>query len=307
MNCESLKKALDQVGVPSTAYSIRDDNLSEVIENGGYSLRFDKELKMWTVNKYENGTRKIVEGFHSEAGACDKLYYELTETNKNFSRLLENLPFEKTRGLKDPCVVRDLKDWLFSNAGATEPRLITSLLQLKALLLIKRVPFRAYSILGCNPWLDPNGGRSLKYDFETNSWFLWIYERGKKGLIYDTDSKTEACTVFYHLLADSLRKAFRTILVETSTITCETIKDLLVEKGIPRDWYSILGDIQPAEDMLLLEHNFREKTWELFSFEKGLKSLVCTLYSESAACEELLCILLHSQEECAKRATLNRR
>lgn len=307
MNCESLKEALDKVGVPSTAYSILDDNLSEVAKNGGYLLEFEKEQKEWNVYRYENGTKYWIASFYSEVAACDRMYYELTETNPNFSRLLESLLLKKTRGLKDPDVVESLRYELSFNAGATEPRLVSSLLQLQALLLIKRVPFRAYSILGCNPWLDPNGGRSLKYDFETNSWFLWIYERGKKGLIYDTDSKTEAYTVFYHLLADSLRKASRTILVETSTITCETIKDLLVEKGIPRDWYSILGDIQPAEDMLLLEHNFREKTWELFNFEKGLKSLVCTLYSESAACEELLCILLHSQEECAKRATLNRR
>ena len=297
MNREELRTILDQKGVSS---ALTSNVLTVVEKKATYALEFVAERKRWLVCGYIGGDREVIGGFHSEAGACEKLYYALTNTNKDFIRLLENLPFEKTRGLKDPLVVRDLKGWLFENAGAAEPRLISSLLQLIVLLLAKRIPLRAYSILGCNLLLDPNGGRSLEYDLESDSWSVWIYDRGEKGCIYDADSKTEAFTIFYHLLVDSPHKASRTILAETPTMTCETLKDLLMEKGIPRDWYSILGDAPPADDMLMLEHNSREKTWDLFHFERGLKSLVNTFYSESAACEELLCLLLYCQEESAR-------
>ena len=301
MNCESLKEALDKVGVPSTAYSILDDNLSEVAKNGGYLLEFEKEQKEWNVYRYENGTKDWIASFYSEVAACDRMYYELTETNPNFSRLLESLLLKKTRGLKDPDVVESLRYELSFNAGATEPRLVSSLLQLQALLLIKRVPFRAYSILGSNLFLDPNGGRSLKYDFERNCWNIWIYERGIKGLILESDSKTEACTVFYYLLVDGLHKASRSVIAETPTMTCETLRDFLVEKGIPRKWYSILGDTRLTEYIwLLLEYNSREKTWDLFNCERGLKNRINTHYSESAACDELRCSLLLIQEIYAR-------
>ena len=148
--------------------------------------------------------------FYSEAGASKKLYFALTEMNKDFWRLLEDLPFEDAHDLEDFDDVQDLKESLIEYAGVAAPCLVTDVEQLKTLLLEKGVPRAAYSIRGDNAaGLDQNGGRSLEYDERSDSWYLWGYGRGEIGLICDCFTQTEACSIFYYLLVDGLYKASR--------------------------------------------------------------------------------------------------
>lgn len=76
-------------------------------KDGAYSLEYDPGMKTWDVRKYVQGENKLVGFFYSEAGACEKLYFALTEMNKDFVRALDNLPFEKPCNLLDEIHIRD--------------------------------------------------------------------------------------------------------------------------------------------------------------------------------------------------------
>lgn len=240
--------------------------------------------------------------FYSEAGACEKLYFALTEMNKDFWRLLENLPFEDAHDLEDSDDVQDLKESLIEYAGVAAPCLVTDVEQLKTLLLEKGVPRAAYSIRGDNAaGLDQNGGRSLEYDERSDSWYLWVYGRGEIGLICDCFTQTEACSIFYYLLVDGLHKASRRFdeprpvmnritsffhrSSDSAIRNCEELDVRLLKAGV-RQLCTLPGD-SPVNWDYALEYNQREKTWDLFSHDRGEKNLDHSFYWESTACEEL--------------------
>ena len=245
-----------------------------------------------TLDLFGNGDRDKLE----------KLYFALTEMNKDFWRILENLPFEDCPDLEDPVDVQDLKESLIQFAGIAEPRLVTNVEQLKTLLREKGVPRAAYSILGDNAaGLDQNGGRSLEYDKRSDSWYLWVYGRGDIGLICNCFTQSEACSVFYYLLVDGLYKTSRRFYEPRPVMNritrffhrssnsairnCDELEKRLIKADV-RFWCTLPGD-PPWNEGWALEYNRREKTWDLFCHERGEKYLVNSFYWESTACEEL--------------------
>ena len=302
MNREELRKILDQKGVPRTSYSLTGNVPTVVEKKSTYALEFVAERKRWLVCGYIGGERKVIGGFYSEAGACEKLYYALTNTNKDFVRLLDNLPFEKPRNLRDEINIRDLKDWLLMNAGATAPRLVANVIQLKELLVEKGIPNSAYSIRKDDiAGLDPDGGRLLDYNEMNDYWSLWIIEGGERGCVYSSCSETMACTMLYYLLVDGLHKASRPLGEPQSVMNrttglfhrssdsairnCDELETRLIKADV-RFWCTLPGD-PPWSEGWALEYNRREKTWDLFCHERGEKYLVNSFYWESTACEEL--------------------
>ena len=302
MNCKELRIMLDRRFVPRSSYSLSERKLAAVEKNDGFSLLFDPEMKTWEVIKYRQGEDISIDDFYSEAGACEKLYFALTEMNKDFWRILENLPFEDCPDLEDPVDVQDLKESLIQFAGIAEPRLVTNVEQLKTLLREKGVPRAAYSILGDNAaGLDQNGGRSLEYDKRSDSWYLWVYGRGEIGLICNCFTQSEACSVFYYLLVDGLYKTSRRFYEprpvmnritglfrrssDSAIRNCDELETRLIKERIR--YKCALPDDPPANGGWTLEYNQREKTWDLFYFERGTKELKHSFYWESTACEEL--------------------
>ncbi len=302
MNREELRTILDQRGVPQTSYSLVKDNCKFLKKGSEYLLEYDPGMKTWDVRKYVQGEDKLLGFFYSEAGACEKLYYALTNTNKDFVRLLDNLPFEKPRNLRDEINIRDLKDWLLMNAGATAPRLVANVMQLKELLVEKGIPNSAYSIRKDDiAGLDHDGGRLLDYNEMNDYWSLWIIEGGERGCVYSSCSETMACTMLYYLLVDGLHKASRPLGEPQSVMNrttglfhrssdsairnCDELEKRLIKADV-RFWCTLPGD-PPWNEGWALEHNLREKTWDLFCHERGEKYLVNSFYWESTACEEL--------------------
>ncbi|MBR0226436.1 MAG: hypothetical protein IJL92_10300 [Thermoguttaceae bacterium] len=309
MNREELRTILDQKGVSRTSYTLTGNVLTVAEKNGTYALEFVAERKRWLVCEYIGGERTVIGGFYSEAGACEKLYFALTNTNKDFAQLLENLPFEKPRNLRDEVYNRDLKDWLLMNAGATPPCLVVNVTQLKELLLEKGVPRSAYSILGDNvDGLDPNGGRLLEYNQRNNYWSLSIYEGGESGYVYASCPETMACTMLYYLLVDGLHKASRPLgeprpmmktnrnvsqvldLSKSTIKNCDELDARLIEAGV-RGRCTLPSD--PTRSCgWALEYNLREKTWDFFHYERGEKYLERSFYWESTACEEMYSVAI---------------
>ncbi len=107
MNRKELGAILDQSGVSRTSYSLMKSACKFLEKDGAYSLEYDPGMKTWDVRKYVQGENKLVGFFYSEAGACEKLYFALTEMNKDFVRALDNLPFEKPCNLLDEIHIRD--------------------------------------------------------------------------------------------------------------------------------------------------------------------------------------------------------
>ena len=301
MNRKELKTILDQKGVPRTSYSLMEGACKFLKKDGAYSLEHDPKMKTWGVRKYAQGEDKPIGFFYSEAGACEKLYFALTEMNKDFVRALDDLPFEKPCNLLDEIHIRDLKDWLLRNAGAAAPCLVADVEQLKTLLIEKGVPRAAYSILGDNAaGLDQNGGRSLEYNEMNDYWSLWIFERGERGCVFLSYPETMACTMFYYLLVDGLHKASlqfdepRRVMhritrffhrsSDSAIRNCDELETRLIKAGV-RGWCALPGD--PPREGWALEYNQREKTWDFFCFERGIKYLEKSFYWESTACEEL--------------------
>lgn len=309
MNREELRIILDQKGVLRTSYSLMEGNCKFLGKDVAYSLEYDPKMKTWDVRTYVQGEDTLIGYFYSEAGACEKLYFALTNTNKDFAQLLENLPFEKPRNLRDEVYNRDLKDWLLMNAGATPPCLVVNVMQLKELLLEKGVPRSAYSILGDNvAGLDPNGGRLLEYNKRNNYWCLSIYEGGERGYVYASCPETMACTMLYYLLVDGLHKASRPLgeprpmtktnrrvsqvldLSKSTIKNCDELDARLIEAGV-RGRCTLPSD--PTRSCgWALEYNLREKTWDFFHYERGEKYLEHSFYWESTACEELYSVAI---------------
>ena len=215
---------------------------------------------------------------------------------------MDNLPFEDCPDLEDPDDIPYWKVSLIQFAGIAEPRLVTNVEQLKTLLLEKGVPRAAYSILGDNAaGLDQNGGRSLEYDKMSHCWYLWVYRRGEIGLICSCSSQSKVCSVFYYLLVDGLYKTSRRFYEPRPVMNritrffhrssnsairnCDELETRLIKARVRHR--CALPDDPPANGGWALEYNQREKTWDLFGYERGEKFLEHSFYWESTACEEL--------------------
>ena len=168
MNFAELKMKLNEISIPQSAYALPGDNLDDVIKNGGHSLEYNAEIKRWIISKYSRfgkGRKEIVDGFYSEAAACETLYYLLGRDYCKENRLV----FEENSEINFRTMIAEL----IKNGVPPWRRRVQYFLSAS------------------------EEDYSLEYDFQSNTWQLFYYERGTKKLIKSFHTESAACLELY--------------------------------------------------------------------------------------------------------------